>query len=104
MDNPSIIASRAAKYASPSPGVTTGIMLALMWIHLCFICGAATDMEVPTICNKVVMAKTKQELISFMLQYLLMLMESCCRDFHKHVQILHMGGGYLQLIGGGSIC
>ena len=66
-------ASAAAncKALLPYPSDTTRRIPPLKWMHLCFVCGVATDAEVPAIWEEVVDAPTKQEGLAVLLQDLL---------------------------------
>ena len=83
---------------APSPGIATGRTFPLKWLHLRFVCEIATDAEVPTIWSGVATAKTKQEGISILSQYLLMWMELCHRNLHMRAKILHVGGALYKFV------
>ena len=46
---------------SPSPSALATKISALKWLHLCMICGVATNTEVPSIWQEVAAASTGQE-------------------------------------------
>ena len=44
--------------------------------------------------------QSNQEGITVILQYLLTVMESCCRDFHGYAQLLHVGRAIYNFVAG----
>ena len=72
----------------------------LKWIHLPFACGVTTYVNVPDIWSEVAAPQTKKEGLTVLTQYLLTGMELCCREFHGHVELLHVGGGVYNFLAG----
>ena len=81
------VSTTATAVASPAP--TPGSLSPLKLLHLRFICGVATNAEIPVICFKVHACTTKQVGLALLVQHLMVGMGTCWHQLFGHSNILH---------------
>ena len=67
-------------------------------LHLRFVCGVATDAEVPPIWREVVQAPTKGAALSILNQYLWAVTEVCRWQFYGAADMMHVYGALFMFV------
>ena len=107
LDLPDIIAAAAAAaaaaanqgYSVAAAAAPSALVLSpLKLLHLRFICGVATDAEVPHIWLEVCQAPTKAVALAVLSQYLWARREVCRRDLFGSADMLHVCGALFMFV------
>ena len=78
----------------------TGNISLLKLLHLCFLCGVATDAKIPAIWTEVHTSSYKQAGLALLVQHLMLGMGIFCRHIFGHADLLHCSAHLYNFVAG----